>query len=430
MQKLNNEIGYDQLDNITLNEKRTLVNEEKEEIKRVKIHTDTGNIFTLILALRKAWSDIAKAQIKWHNLGLNNLETFSESTPNKWNKLPKSALSKPFELLDSEGKDFLFMDREESLKKLFNGLHYRYKYWEKGNQDKQCHPIAFLAAAPGTGKSRFLQELPNSFKKVGQYITDESFRDCITNARIVNISFNNDTQYDKREKEHSIATSINLRILYQIYQSENTGNLTFLQFYNLFQDIDYLLEDILNWIKGEYSCIVLAIDEINHVYDVDKENFRELFDILRCISTYYKPFFVPIFSGTGIEAIENCVIKSGHSANSIPLPLLSYNSCLEILKEKGMELRDNNIRKLIMDIGGHPRVLEYFYVACSTIGDLKNYDKIQYEVKTKILNKYQPQNIPLKKAIVYSYLSTDVGITTEWEKEMKYFMQLKELGIY
>ncbi|KAJ3267859.1 hypothetical protein HDV01_003878, partial [Terramyces sp. JEL0728] len=383
----------------------------------------------LVLKVAGDGSSLINSKVSPANKNEDDYQTLlKEATENANN-------SKTFPLLGSEGVDFVFSDRGESLQTLFEGLSKRYTYWNKGKEqgkyrDKFYHPIAFAAAGPGSGKSRFLQELPNSFKNVGEYLKDEKhdgFKECIKKTRFINISFNTITPYTKDDTKHSIRTSICLRILYQFHHAQK--DISFEVFFSKFCNTSLTIDDVLDVLKDGNTCIVLAVDEINHIYRYPAK-FKDLFQILGALSTCYKPFFVPVFAGTVIEAIQNYVTRSTHPPLSIPLPTLSYESCLNIFEKKGIQLRDEKFAKLIMDMGGHPRALEYLYNSSRSI-ESKYVDLILYEVGTKIAEKYQPQTLELTKVLAYSYLSRDVETNVDVEaiNFTNYLKNLMEKGI-
>ena len=66
-------------------------------------------------------------------------------------------------LVETDGCDFEFSDRNDSFSLLAEKLDERHTAFVQKKKDRNLHPIPFLADGPGSGKSRFLQELPNSF---------------------------------------------------------------------------------------------------------------------------------------------------------------------------------------------------------------------------------------------------------------------------
>ncbi|PKK62658.1 hypothetical protein RhiirC2_870086 [Rhizophagus irregularis] len=72
-------------------------------------------------------------------------------------------------LVTSVGKDFEFRGRDNTFKILWEGKNdlngIRGRFEDIKNNNKNAHPIPFLAGGPGTGKSRFLDELERLTKE-------------------------------------------------------------------------------------------------------------------------------------------------------------------------------------------------------------------------------------------------------------------------
>ena len=66
-------------------------------------------------------------------------------------------------MVDTSGVDFVFSDRRESFQVLANSLEKRHMAWKQGKSDRNLLPVSFLADGPGSGKSRYLQDLSSSF---------------------------------------------------------------------------------------------------------------------------------------------------------------------------------------------------------------------------------------------------------------------------
>ena len=111
---------------------------------------------------------------------------------------------------------FCFCDREESCTKLADCLNQRHSAWLNQDFDKQSHPLPFVADGPGSGKSRFLQELTCSFKDfVTSGVYPDEFKEKIATAKFINISFGNGWPYSTDDVEMCIEKSICLRIIKQ-----------------------------------------------------------------------------------------------------------------------------------------------------------------------------------------------------------------------
>lgn len=294
------------------------------------------------------------------------------------------------------------------------------------------------------GKSRFLQELPKSFKSfVEQNLElDADFRSTISNAIFINITFGNGTPYTEHDVKMQMEEALCSRILPQF-----------------FLDVDAYMESSVS-VRLEHSlklisngnAIILGVDEVNKVYEANQEGFKELFRLLGGLMCRFKPLFVPILAGTVIRPIEDVVTKSMHPPRSIPLPLLSNQSCKSIIMSKGpewlsrVEFHDNKeLALLINDIGGHPRALEFLFNAL-TLFDPKRIDSyklIHSQLRSLLIQRYKVSTAPLCKAIAYQYLQKTLkqgelitfvedGQTTWISLQEKGIIQLTEVnsGIY
>ncbi|KAF9896380.1 hypothetical protein BX616_007570, partial [Lobosporangium transversale] len=116
-------------------------------------------------------------------------------------------------LVSTFGSEFPLLHREETLDVLWNGagtLNGVFKRFERrGRGCKMINPIPFLACGPGTGKSRFLQEIAGMLREKASSCSDQSVKSAFSNMVSINFSYGNDTaasQFDVRiEDEASIA---------------------------------------------------------------------------------------------------------------------------------------------------------------------------------------------------------------------------------
>lgn len=221
-------------------------------------------------------------------------------------EIKKRRLSISQTLVTSVGADFAFSDRDASFEILASSLEQRFYCHKLGLKDKAFHKLPFLADGPGSGKSRFLQELPESFaayiknmkqsvcikskfemtpEAVVSYIKNtpasfDDFKATVSAALFINVSFGNGSNYAQTEKDLAIEQSLCLRILYPYYAEKYSS---FVSFYDAFSNKHISLPsltlfNILNIVNKEnHQCIVLGIDEVNYLHSVSEEQFKELF---------------------------------------------------------------------------------------------------------------------------------------------------------
>ncbi len=240
----------------------------------------------------------------------NNLTSDLQETLKRERELPgevsdetrKRRLSLSQTLVSSIGSDFYFSDREASFEILASSLEQRFYCHKVNLTDKMLHKLLFLADGPGSGKSRFLQELPHSFvKNLKQSVYDRSncgvapekvvsylentptpfddFKNTLSGALFINVSFGGYTAYRESEIELEIEVSLSLRILYPYYAHRYA---TFAFFFSAYTNKhislpNLRLEDTLGTVNTENQCIVLGIDEVNVLHHFSKERLGTCF---------------------------------------------------------------------------------------------------------------------------------------------------------
>jgi hypothetical protein len=367
-------------------------------------------------------------------------------------------------LVSSTGADFSFSDRESSFEILASSLEKRFYCHKFRLRDKMLHKLPFLADGPGSGKSRFLQELPKSFAAyvknlkqsfyinkdlpvvVGSYLKDthaafDDFKNTLSSALFINISFGNGSVYTSDEMQIGIQKSLCLRILYPFF-AHRYPSYSYLLFDYLKKGIslpNLSFENTLDLLGKDRKCIVLGIDEVNVLHMVSKDLFKQLFSLVGSISCSHPSFFVPVLAGTVVGPMMEVVSNSMYPPLHIPLPLLSFDSCVHILSVKDQRLAeqvktDDSLRQVVSEIGGHCRALEILYEALEKFSNKSSHhlDNIISSVVNTLSSLYPISKIPLfGKAIAYYFLSMRVveeKKVSEFESPLT-FLNLEEYGI-
>ncbi|PKY16030.1 hypothetical protein RhiirB3_467096 [Rhizophagus irregularis] len=355
-------------------------------------------------------------------------------------------------LVNTYGKNFELYQREDTIETLWKLIKERYPY--RNDDDKGNHPIPVLAGGPGTGKSRFLDEIERLLWRCINE-SDEEIRDGFANMVVINTTYGNGSpasSHDSRIIGSGSTEIINgqasfaLRILFEYFQPQNeTGELSFPQFNTLCSKkaVDFTLDTALRVIYADFikqrkqetsSCpplvLVVGIDEFNNLHDIQKGACKELIKTIGGVMC--KPpaniFFIPILAGTIEGAISDYISGSMHEPILLPLRLLNNDDAISIGKRMNLfdddyVCRNPYFRISISDVGGHVRTLEYYYsnfakqkddkmkLATETeTGETGLYDvnikRVMEYVKHKIVNKYQINrysshlSVPLAKAIL------------------------------
>ena len=63
-------------------------------------------------------------------------------------------------------------------------------------QDRNLHPLPFIAAGPGTGKTRMLIESLNTLQQCAKEEDNVDLRELVNNAVLINVTYGNSTAAD------------------------------------------------------------------------------------------------------------------------------------------------------------------------------------------------------------------------------------------
>ena len=361
------------------------------------------------------------------------------------------------DLVDSTGADFTFLDRDDSCAELATCLAQRYFCHKLRIKDKQQHPIPILADGPGSGKSRFLQELPHYFAsfvqtsaeyynrliqgnrlnpKASAYVQQHpeafaAFKADMASSHYCTISFAGATVYaEEAEKACTIEESICLRLLYPYHHF--TSFLAFVHAYLQTPKQLVTLSATVDKIAKGSTCAVLGIDEISKLYAASPGKFNALFTQIGGLCATNPLFLFAVFAGTNIRAITVSLRESSYAPLHVPLPLLSFESSMQIVCQKNSRFLScashPGFAQLMSEVGGHCRALEYLYEHLVRFADahfLNCLDQVLLSTLVDLAKVYDFETLGLDVAIAYSFLPLLLP-ATKWKVS---FTQMHEKGL-
>ncbi|GES83741.1 P-loop containing nucleoside triphosphate hydrolase protein [Rhizophagus clarus] len=337
-------------------------------------------------------------------------------------------------LVKSFGKDFEFYGRDNTIDTLWNGDKITNRngivdrFLVRRSKDKSNHPLPVLAAGPGTGKSRFLDEVERLLTLKANNSDNEDIRNAFSNLVVINTTYgsespasNSDIRDVSYNKMINAQLSLAVRILFEYFRPQTSvGEFTFssscslcnnystISHFTLDTALQVVYDDIIKRKNQEKSSnpllvLVLGIDEFNRLYDTNQDVCKELTKSIMGILCHSPAniFFIPILAGTIEGPLDQYITFSNmNKPLRLPLYLLGEDHAIEI--GKAMNLFDDNYINLhpyfrisIGDIGGHLRALESFYSHFKDIVSKKdpknknpNVDFIMNCVRTKISDEY------------------------------------------
>ncbi|PKC03234.1 hypothetical protein RhiirA5_424071 [Rhizophagus irregularis] len=246
-------------------------------------------------------------------------------------------------LVKTYGKDFKFLQRDDTIDALWNGLTMldgiAARFKNRNVSDKGLHPIPVLAGGPGVGKSRFLDEVERLLVQYANESDDDEIRDAFTNMTVINTTYGNGCPARDMDVTIGAEASLAICILFEYFKPKHDfGDYDFSHFQSLcnnYSNISYftlstairvVYADVIIQKNQEIKSnpllvLVLGIDELNQLHDNNPKAFRTLINGIGGVmcSSPANIYFIPILAGT-IEGPLN-QYKSGSTQSLLPLPL-------------------------------------------------------------------------------------------------------------
>ncbi|POG65148.1 hypothetical protein GLOIN_2v1483319 [Rhizophagus irregularis DAOM 181602=DAOM 197198] len=245
--------------------------------------------------------------------------------------------------VSSFGAEFPLQGRDETFQILNltrNKIRQRLVYNDAIRYDNELHHIPILANGPGTGKSRFLQELLTLLE---QYRNEHLSQ--IDNLKIKTLDFKQFMgMCGKNGKD------------WKTFEIETACGV------------------VLKDVGGNIDFFVIGIDELNVLHNLAKGDQRPVRDIIHAVGSLScitkKMLYVPILAGTIQGPLEKLIQESTYKLLRLPLHLLSNEevNAISVYSINTHEELKNYINKnsrivqcCISDLSGHVKALEYFY---------------------------------------------------------------------
>jgi hypothetical protein len=334
-----------------------------------------------------------------------------------------------------DGMEFPFVDREESVLALIEYIRARL-----GTNSSEAELIAVLDHGPGAGKSRFLQEIPDMLRNLDL----KDLKEILSKAVYINTAFNSCWAYSTEEVTDGIEHALCLRIMHQYLKDHSKS---FCEFKEYCKPLKFKLAEIIHAlsIKG-VKCLLLAIDEVNKIYDANQTEFTRLFAVISNLCSSHSLLFLPILAGTVIGPIRQALVELNLERLSIPLPPIQYENSLMII-QNAMKLRNPHnhmnipsfvsgsyeLKRLALQTSGHCRSLDHLLLCLQTTRKDEPgiyWKTVREKLIVEINRRYNISYLPMAGAIAYFYL----GISAEEsdslpENSSQTFLNLVESGV-
>ena len=197
-----------------------------------------------------------------------------------------------------------------------------YKYWREGKYDKTLHPLFLCFSAPGTGKSRFLDEFHNIL--LSSIPHEHECYDYLRQSIVFPISFENGTRTSMGTAEHEVGG----RMLFQFQAPESNWDSFIHQ-----AGSKVSIGGVLDKLPNNYRCAILLIDgmqELEHQCGSKSSAFYKVMQsVAQVVCTYQTKFVIAICAATVLLPFDEIVSSSSQLRCRISLPKLSALSIFE-----------------------------------------------------------------------------------------------------
>jgi len=236
-------------------------------------------------------------------------------------------------------------------------LQTHFDSWKISATDKSTHPIILALSGPGTGKSRFLDELPHLLRI---YSNGKEYHERIQRAYVFKVTFENGTSGVVEGK--SAGWQIAVRMMHQLLVDP-------LSFDNLKEFLiksDLSISDViqllstLTEVSMKELCVILLVDGLQHLPHTPGSKTSMLYAALTSICNVVNScpaFVIAAVSATISDPFGVFLASSAQRRIIVRLPRLVF------------KYEDVVKNLLATDMGGHGRALECLDQVLSTSDD-------------------------------------------------------------
>ncbi|KAF0528879.1 crinkler family protein [Gigaspora margarita] len=204
-------------------------------------------------------------------------------------------------------------------------------------------------------------------------LNDDEVKSILENAIFLNITYRNGSAFSDFDVDISAEASLALRILHGHFVHKQLNYLKFrdtigkkAKLLMLYLALHTIYKSKCKEVENtEKLAIIVDIDDVNKLYDLDREVFRKLIACIGSMICNSKIFFVPILAGKVAGSVRSVISNSMNQVLQLPLQLLDTSHMLLIACDIGLDeafvYQNNLFRCIIADIGGQVRALKIFY---------------------------------------------------------------------
>jgi hypothetical protein len=332
-------------------------------------------------------------------------------------------------IIRSSGKDFPIVGRDYISEIIMERINCA----RDQKREKQDLKILYLSSAPGTGKTKILNDIQKIINK------SNMDKDYLKNAVYINITYNNGCSLITDEYSLLAKDSLISRLIFSYYFKNY--NISFYKFFTDFKKylksikIEEIFEYLVDLDKDDYKTsenkskiFILGIDEYNMILnntslENPREYLKEICSLLMSLMYDYK--LVCLFSGTIEESFKNIFLGSFPACIKLNTPLISYEdiSLLTSLLSEKTEYKNLKLifkkidfLRILKILGGHMRSYEKLIDIITSYKNIEenfNFQDILQKLKNNLkliipnsliddniqllIIKYSLSRIPIKK---------------------------------